>query len=116
MEKWFTIGCNPCYNGKYLQERWNIRSIAFVVILVIMESTYRTFKITFVSGLVVILVIMESTYRLRSPPLQQYLVVILVIMESTYRACEDELIWVRVVILVIMESTYRIKIKNYDNN
>ena len=35
------MGCNPCYNGNDLQETWALDEPKQVVILVIMEMTYR---------------------------------------------------------------------------
>ena len=82
---WQRHSCNPCYNGKYLQGKAYCCKEGGVVILVIMESTYRKVILFILKKPVVILVIMESTYRFNLFTIFIFCVVILVIMESTYR-------------------------------
>ncbi len=79
------LRCNPCYNGNDLQAETVSFRASIVVILVIMEMTYRCFVDYLLSQDVVILVIMEMTYRNLTLYPSSRAVVILVIMEMTYR-------------------------------
>ena len=59
---------NPCFNGRYSQrcnEKFIIRGILTVLILVLMEDTLRVIRILWIKELlsVLILVLMEDTLR-----------------------------------------------------
>ncbi len=41
------VSCNPCYNGNDLQDLVNWKGVHYVVILVIMEMTYKNIETLF---------------------------------------------------------------------